>query len=102
MSRTEPTADELDRDTITDGQLANWLNKYGPEWVLEIEPVGRETEYLGVEDDRFTLYHEGGIDFVALDYLGDVVDEARRIDYVHRDDSPFAADDEDEDEGEDE
>lgn len=96
MSETEPSGDELDQDTITGGQLANWLNKYGADWVLEIEPPGRETEYLGMQEDRFTLYHEGGIDFVALDYLGEAADEARRIDYVHRDDSPFADDDDDE------
>jgi hypothetical protein len=100
MSETEPTGDELDRNTITGGQLANWLNKYGPEWVLEIEPLGRETEYLGIEEGRFTLYHEGGIDFVALDYLGDLVDEVQQIGYVHRDDSPLADDDDDADEDE--
>jgi len=98
MSDTDPSAEELEPETITGGQLANWLNKHGPDWVLEIEPLGRETEYLGYIDDRFKLYHEGGIDFVALDYLGEVADEARRIEYVPRAESPFAVDeDEDED-----
>lgn len=97
MSQTEPSGDELDRDTITDNMLANWLNKYGPDWVLEIEPLDGETEYLGFVDGRFRSYNERGINFVALDYLEEVADRAWKIEYVSVEESPFASDaDEDE------
>jgi len=95
MSESEPSIEELDRDTITDGELANWLNRYGPDWVLEIDPIDRETEYLGFVDGRFKLAHEGGIDFVSLDYLGDVVDRMQSIDHLPVEESPFATDEDD-------
>ena len=101
MSKTEPSGDELDRDTITDGTLASWLNEHGPDWVLEIEPLDGETEYLGFVDGRFKAYNERGIELVALDYLNEVADRARKIEYVSLEDSPFDladADDEDADE----
>ena len=97
MSQTEPSGDELDRDTITDNTLANWLNKHGPDWVLEIEPVDGETEYLGFVDGRFQNYNERGINFVALDYLEEIADRARKVEYVPVEESPFASDEEEED-----
>jgi hypothetical protein len=102
MSQTEPSGDELDRDTITDGALASWLNEHGPEWVLEIEPLDGDTEYLGFVDGRFKAYNERGIDLVALDYLDDVANRARKIDYIPVEESPFADDDDDEEAAEDE
>jgi len=101
MSKTEPSGDELDRDTITDGTLASWLNEHGPDWVLEIEPLDGETEYLGFVDGRFKAYNEHGIDLVALDYLDEVADRARKIEYVSIEDSPFASE-EDTDDADDE
>jgi len=97
MSTTEPPGDELDRDTVTDNALANWLNEYGPDWVLEIEPLDGETEYLGFVDGRFKNYNERGINFVALDYLQEIAERARRIDYVAVEESPLAPDEDDED-----
>jgi|GEM_PF-1757405 len=101
MSETEPSGDELDRDTITDNDLANWLNEYGPDWVLKIEPLDGETEYLGFVGGRFRNYNEKGVNFVALDYLDEIADRARKIDYVAVEDSPFEVEDEDEDATED-
>ncbi|MFB6102405.1 MAG: hypothetical protein ABEJ73_07540 [Haloplanus sp.] len=101
MSESEPSGEELDRDTITGNELANWLNAHGPEWVLKIEPLGEDTEYVGFVDGRFKNATEHGINNVALGYLSDVAERARRIDYVRREDSPLAAteDDTDEDAG---
>lgn len=98
MSVSEPTGDELDRDTITDNELANWLNKYGPDWVLEVERLDGETEYLGYVDNRFKNYNERGINYIALDYLGEIVDRMRTVDYVALEESPFQVDDDEEDE----
>lgn len=92
MSQTEPSGDELDRDSITDNKLANWLNRHGPDWVLEIEPLDGETEYLGFVDGRFQNYNERGINLVALDYLEEIADRARTVDVVPVEESPFASD----------
>jgi hypothetical protein len=94
MSKTEPSGDDLDRDTITDNKLANWLNRHGPDWVLEIEPLDGETVYLGFVDGRFKVYNDRGINFAALDYLDEIAGRARKIDYVAREESPFAVDEE--------
>jgi hypothetical protein len=102
MSVSEPSGDELDPDTITDNKLANWLNKYGPDWVLEVERLDGETEYLGYVDGRFRNYNERGINFIALDYLGEIADRVRSVDYVAVEESPLHVDDEeDADEDED-
>ncbi|WP_435066813.1 hypothetical protein [Haloplanus sp. C73] len=98
MSKTEPSGDELDRDTITANTLANWLNEHGPDWVLEIEPLDEETEYVGFVDGRFRAYTERGINFVALDYLDDIADRARKIDYVSLEDSPLERSEDEDDE----
>jgi len=98
MSQTEPSGDELDRDTITANMLANWLNKHGPDWVLEIEPLDGETVYLGFVDGRFRAYNERGINFVALDYLDELAGRARTVDHVSLEASPFEPKDDDEDE----
>jgi hypothetical protein len=102
MSVSEPSGDELDRDTITANDLANWLNSYGPDWVLEIEPLDGETEYLGFVGGRFRNYNEKGINFVALDYLDELAGRARKIDYVAVEDSPFEVDDADDEDADDE
>jgi hypothetical protein len=92
MSESEPSDEVLDRDTITGNEIANWLNANGPEWVLKIEPLGEEAEHLGFIDGRFKLATDEEITNIALDYFTRLADRARRVDYVHRDDSPFAAD----------
>jgi len=97
MSQTEPSGDELDRDTITDNTIATWLNEHGPDWVLEIDPLDGETVYLGLVDGRFRAYNERGIRFVALDYLDDIAERARKVSYVSLEDSPFEPSDDDED-----
>lgn len=97
MSETEPSGDVLDRDTITDGQLASWLNEHGPDWVLEITPLDGDTEYLGCVDGRFKAYNERGIELVALDYLDEVADRARKIEYVPVEETPLATDEDEDD-----
>ncbi|WP_248896682.1 hypothetical protein [Haloplanus halobius] len=97
MSESDFPHEKLDRDTVTGDELANWLNKYGSEWALKIEPLGEDPEYVGVVDGRFTNSTERGLNHVALGYLADIAERARRIDYVPREDSPFAADENDED-----
>ncbi|WP_299333968.1 hypothetical protein [Haloplanus sp.] len=91
-SESEPSGEVLDRDTITANEIANWLNTNGPEWVLKIEPLGEGTEHLGFIDGRFKLATDGEINNIALDYFSRLANRARRVDYVHRDDSPFAVD----------
>jgi hypothetical protein len=97
MSQTEPSGDELDRNTITAGKLASWLNEHGPDWVLEIEPLDGDTEYLGFVDGRFKAYNERGIDLVALDYLDEIADRSRRIAHLPVGESPLAPDEDDAD-----
>ena len=99
MSEQEPSGDELDRDTITGNDIANWLNANGPEWVLKFEPLGEDTEYLGFVDGRFKLASDGEVMPIALDYFSDLADRARTVEYVTVEESPFSpgADDEDED-----
>jgi hypothetical protein len=94
MSESEPSDEVLDRDTITGNDIANWLNANGPDWVLKIEPLGEETEHLGFIDGRFKLAADGEINNIALDYFSQLADRARRVDYVRREDSPFAVDEE--------
>ncbi|MFB6196025.1 MAG: hypothetical protein ABEI80_07620 [Haloplanus sp.] len=96
MSETEPPGDELDRDTVTGNELANWLNAHGPEWVLKIEPLGEDTEYVGFVEGKFKNYTEHGINNVALGYLSDAAERARRIDAVRLEESPLAPDEDEE------
>jgi hypothetical protein len=90
MSETDSPGDELDRDTTGGGDLANWLNTHGSEWVVEVKRVGGEVEYVGVVDGRFTNLVDGETNEVALGYLADAADAARRLDAVRFADSPFA------------
>ena len=97
MREQEPSGDELDRDTITGNDIANWLNANGPEWVLKFEPLGEDTEYLGFVDGRFKLAADDEVIPIALDYFSDIADRARTVEYVAVEDSPFSPEDDDED-----
>ncbi|WP_251330443.1 hypothetical protein [Haloplanus pelagicus] len=97
MSESEPPADELDRDTITGNGIANWLNANGPEWVLWIEPLDGDPEYLGFVDGRFKVAKDDEIIPVALHYISDLADRARRVEHRSLAESPFTVDDEDDD-----
>ncbi|WP_251343261.1 hypothetical protein [Haloplanus halophilus] len=98
MSETGSPGDELDRDTITGNEIANWLNAHGPDWVLRIEPLGEDPEYLGFVDGRFKLFKDDETIPIALHYISDLADRARTVESVPVEESPFStADDEDED-----
>lgn len=94
MSETGPPGDDLDRETITGNDIANWLNANGPEWVLRFEPIGDDAEYLGFVDGRFKLAADDEVIPIALDYFSELADRTRTVEPVSVEDSPFATDDE--------
>lgn len=101
MTASRSPGAELDRDTTTGNDLANWLNAHGPEWVIEIKRVGADgPEYAGFVDGRFKNFVDGEAHNVALGYLANAADDARRLNAVRFEDSPFATLDDGEDDDE--
>jgi hypothetical protein len=97
MSETGAPGEELDRDTTTGNDLANWLNAHGPEWVIEIKRTGGGTEYVGFVDGRFRNFVDDEVNNVALGYLANAADAARRINAIRYEESPFAEDEDEDD-----